>query len=228
MPEPGGTAIGPRPGRGYTLVVRGRFIAIEGLDGAGISTQARRLALRLDREGVSYYCTREPSDGPVGSQIRLALTGRLTVDPTTLALMFAADRSDHLHHAVEPRLRAGVHVVTERQVLSSLAYQGAQLGDRAWVRAINRENTRRLSPDLTLFLDVPPRTALARIDASRHARELFERPETLSTTRAAFLEAIDELRAEGQRVEVVDATQPIDRIEEQIAAKVLALIRGGA
>src|SRR6266542_2004506 len=103
--------------------MRGRFIALEGLDGAGISTQARRLAARLDKAGVNYYVTREPTDGPVGSQIRLALTGRLKVDPTTLALMFAADRSDHINHAVLPRLEAGVHVVSERGVLSSLAYQ---------------------------------------------------------------------------------------------------------
>jgi len=207
--------------------VRGRFVALEGLDGAGISTQARRLAARLDREGVNYYCTREPTDGPVGSHIRLALTGRLQVDPTTLALMFAADRSDHLHQVVGPRLAAGVHVVSERQVLSSLAYQGAQLGDRAWVRAINRENTRRLSPDLIVFLDVPPRLALERIDAGRHARELFETDDTLGATRAAFLEAIEELRGEGQRVEVVDATQPIERVEEQVAGIVIGLIRGG-
>lgn len=200
---------------------RGRFIALEGLDGAGISTQARRLSARLDRAGMSYFCTREPTDGPVGSQIRLALTGRLRVDPTTLALMFAADRADHLHHAVAPRLEKGVHVLTERQVLSSLAYQGAQLGDRAWVRAINRENLRFLPPDLTVFLDVPPHTALKRIDAGRHARELFERADTLAATRAAFLEAIDELRAEGHRFELLDATQPIDRLEEQIADLVI-------
>jgi dTMP kinase len=204
--------------------VRGRFIALEGLDGAGISTQTRRLAARLDRAGVNYYCTREPTDGPVGSQIRLALTGRLHVDPTTLALMFAADRSDHLHHAVAPRLDAGVNVVTERQVLSSLAYQGAQLGDRAWVRAINRENLRFLSPGLVVFLDVPPQTALDRIDAGRHARELFERADTLAATRAAFLEAMDELRADGHRFEVVDATQPIDEVEAQVAAVVLGYL----
>jgi dTMP kinase len=205
--------------------VRGRFIALEGLDGAGISTQTRRLAVRLDRAGVNYYCTREPTDGPVGSQIRLALIGRLNVDPTTLALMFAADRSDHLHHAVAPRLEAGVHVVTERQVLSSLAYQGAQLGDRGWVREINRENLRFLAPDLTVFLDVPPQTALKRIDAGRHARELFERADTLAATRTAFLAAMDELRADGHRFELVDATQPIDEVEEQIAAVVLASLK---
>ncbi|HEY3107635.1 MAG TPA: dTMP kinase [Chloroflexota bacterium] len=208
--------------------MRGRFIVLEGLDGAGISTQARRLAGRLDHETVSYYATREPTDGPIGSQIRLALTGRLELDPTTIALMFAADRSDQIRAVVLPRLEAGVHVLSERHVLSSLAYQGAQLGDPAWVREINRENMRALTPDLTIFLDVPPDMALRRIDAGRHARELFEQRDTLASTRAAFMDAIDAVRAAGARVEILDAAGPIAEIEEEIARLVLPLIQSGA
>ena len=205
--------------------MRGRFIVLEGLDGAGISTQARRLAGRLDGQAASYYCTREPTDGPIGSQIRLALTGRLRLDPVTIALMFAADRSDQLHAVVLPRLEAGVHVVSERHVLSSLAYQGAQLGDPAWVREINRESMRALTPDLTVFLDVPPDLALRRIDAGRHARELFEQRDTLASTRAAFLDAIEVVRAAGARIEILDATAPIAELEEQIARLVIPLLR---
>ena len=208
--------------------MRGRFIVLEGLDGAGISTQARRLAGRLDRETASYYSTREPSDGPIGSQIRLALTGRLKLDPTTIALMFAADRSDQIRAVVLPRLEAGLHVLSERHVLSSLAYQGAQLGDPAWVREINRENMRALTPDLTIFLDVPPDTALRRIDAGRHARELFEQRDTLASTRVAFMEAIEAVRAAGARVEILDAAGPIAEVEEEIARLVLPLIQSGS
>jgi dTMP kinase len=204
--------------------VRGRFIVLEGLDGAGISTQARRLAGRLDRQTASYYCTREPTDGPIGSQIRLALTGRLRLDPVTIALMFAADRSDQIRTSLLPRLEAGVHVVSERHVLSSLAYQGAQLGDPAWVRAINRENMRALTPDLTVFLDVPPDTALRRIDAGRHARELYEQQDTLASTRAAFMAAIEAVRADGARVEILDATRPIAALEDEVAELVLPLL----
>ena len=202
----------------------GRFIVLEGLDGSGISTQARRLAARLDRLGAPYFCTREPTDGPVGSQIRLALSGRLQVDPTTLALMFAADRSDHVHVVVRPRLEKGIHVVSERHVLSSLAYQGGQLGDPDWVREINRESMRAVSPDLTVFLDLDPDAALERIDAGRHARELFESPERLAATRAAFGRAIADLRAAGARVEVVDAARPIEAVEEKIADLVASIL----
>jgi dTMP kinase len=201
-----------------------RFIVLEGLDGSGISTQARRLASHLDLLGLPYYCTREPTDGPVGSQVRLALTGRLRVDPTTLALMFAADRSDHLHATVLPRLEKGIHVVSERHVLSSIAYQGAQLGDPAWVREINRQATRAVTPDLTIVLDLPPETALGRIDATRPGRELFEQADRLAATRAAFHDAIAELRSAGQRVELLDATAPIDEVAGRVAALVTALL----
>jgi dTMP kinase len=204
--------------------VRGRFVVLEGLDGSGISTQSRRLAGHLDSLKRPYFCTREPTDGPVGSQIRLALTKRLAVDPTTLALMFAADRSDHLHAVVLPRLEKGIHVVSERHVLSSIAYQGAQLNDPGWVREINRRTTDALTPDITLFFDLRPETALDRIDAARPSRELFEQADRLAATRAAFHAAIAELRAAGQRVEVIDASAPIDTVATRVAEIVSGLL----
>lgn len=202
----------------------GRFIVIEGLDGAGISTQARRLAAWLDERGVAYASAREPTDGPIGSQIRQALAGRLRLEPETLALLYAADRHDHIHAALLPRLRAGVTVVSERHVLSSLAYQGSQLGDLDWVRSINRYNLAAVTPDLTVFLDLPPETALERIDARRHARELFERPDTLARARVAFQAAIEVLRADGARIESVDATLPIPAVSARIAELVEPLL----
>lgn len=189
--------------------MRGRFVVLEGLDGAGISTQARRLVAALEERGVPCFGTREPSDSPIGGQIRAALAGRIELEPATLALLFAADRHDHVHHVLLPRLQTGRNVVSERHLLSSLAYQGAQLGDPEWVRTINRASRAALRPDLTVFLDAPPEASLARIDASRHARELFEQQETLAITRAAYLGEIDVLRAEGDRIEVVDATGSI-------------------
>src|SRR4051794_39709628 len=110
----------------------GRFIVIEGLDGAGTTTQTERLATRLREEGHRVLTTREPSDGPVGMLLRQALTGRLTLPGAhapladeTLALLFAADRTDHLASRVEPALGRGEVVLCDRYVLSSLAYQGA-------------------------------------------------------------------------------------------------------
>lgn len=197
--------------------MRGRFIVFEGLDGSGISTQARRLASSLDAREVPYFTTREPTDGPIGSQVRLALAKRIAFDPATLALMFAADRSDHIHAVIVPRLNAGIHVLCERYVLSSLAYQGASTGDANWIRSINGPNLAMLMPDLILFFDVPPGTALERIDAARHARELFEDVDTLALTREAFFDSIEWLRKQGCRVEVIDATAPIATVTASVA-----------
>lgn len=202
----------------------GRFIVIEGLDGSGISTQTRRLASALDARNEPYYCTREPSDGPIGSQIRLALTGRVAFAPETLALLFAADRLDHVQHAIKPRLEAGVHVLCERHVLSSLAYQGSELADVEWVATINRPATRAIAPDLTLFLDVPPEVSLQRIDAGRHTRELFEHEAGLERTRQAFGRAIDRVRSAGGRVDILDAARAIGDVADDILTRVLEII----
>ncbi|RKH38000.1 dTMP kinase [Corallococcus sicarius] len=147
----------------------GRFIVLEGLDGAGTTTQTERLAAALRADGHAVMTTREPSDGPVGTQLRQALTGRLGLPhgrgplaPETLALLFAADRTDHLHARVLPALEEGKVVLCDRYVLSSLAYQGASL-PMAWVDTVNAH---AVSPDLTLFIEMDPKVA-ARRRASR-------------------------------------------------------------
>ena len=104
----------------------GRFFVIEGLDGAGTTTQVHLLHRRL-RACRTVHLTREPSDGPAGLQIRLVLENRVKVDPAVLAALFAADRMDHLYHeegGILARLARGSDVITDRYYLSSLAYQG--------------------------------------------------------------------------------------------------------
>jgi dTMP kinase len=157
---------------------RGAFIVLEGIDGAGTTTQTNALREHFRQTGRKVFFTHEPSDGPVGMLIRLALQGRLvggnyathdeddssaggdaTFDPTALALLFAADRADHLAAQVKPNLDAGRIVVCDRYLLSTLAYQG-QTNDDAWLLQINRP---AIVPDLTLFLDLPPAEALERM-----------------------------------------------------------------
>src|SRR5262245_55399277 len=131
--------------------MRAPFIVFEGLDGAGTTTQAHRLVDSLNALGHESHFTREPSDGPIGTQIRQALAGRLglpggqRLTPDTLALLFAADRVDHLASEIVPLCERGVTVVCDRFMLSSVAYQGQEL-DPAFVRQIN---ARALPPDLT-------------------------------------------------------------------------------
>src|SRR3954451_20520064 len=157
----------------------GYFIVLEGTDGSGLSTQAALLRDHLQAAGRPAYLTKEPSDGPAGAMVRLALTRRLGYAPHTshapgaetspeswqplsdpvMALLYAADRLDHLRQDVEPRLARGVDVVCDRYRLSSLAYQS--LGaDLDWVTTLNSQARR---PDLTLFLDVLPEICRARM-----------------------------------------------------------------
>ena len=155
---------------------RGRFIVLEGLDGAGTTTQTERIAAVLRERGHRVLTTREPSDGPLGTQLRQALTRRLVrpdgapLTPETLALMFAADRTDHLASSILPALQAGQVVLSDRYLLSSLAYQGATL-PMAWIDEIN---ARARSPDLTLFVEVSTRTAARRRAGRGSPEELFE------------------------------------------------------
>jgi dTMP kinase len=113
---------------------RGLFVVLEGLDGAGTTTQCTALAERLRQAGPEVLTTREPSDGPIGTQIRQALAGRLSLPDRlapltapTLALLFAADRVDHAAAEVEPALARGAVVLCDRDLLGSLAYQTADL-----------------------------------------------------------------------------------------------------
>jgi dTMP kinase len=158
------------------IEVRGRFIVLEGPDGAGISTQSALLRDALLARGLRAYATKEPSSGPVGSVIRQALSHRLVYPPSepigneVMALLYAADRLDHVQIEVLPRLQAGIHVVCDRYRLSSYAYQGLTAGQE-WVRALN---SRALPPDLTLFVDVPPEVSQERIAHRGDRVELYE------------------------------------------------------
>lgn len=139
----------------------GFFLVLEGIDGAGTTTQATRLTRRFEAAGARVLQTAQPSTGPVGVRIREFLRQGAQgdpLDPGAMALLFAADRLDHLARAVEPALKEGRVVVCDRYVLSSLAYQGAFV-DVDWVAAING---RARAAHLTLFVDVDVETAHAR------------------------------------------------------------------
>ncbi len=203
---------------------RGHFIVLEGLDGAGTTTQTRRLASWLEGQGRKVHVTAEPSGGPVGGLVRQVLTGRVAggpegapFDPAALALLFAADRLDHVASEIRPRLVDGWDVVSDRFTLSSLAYQAATCGDARWVEAINGLAP---APDVTLFLQVSARTALRRRFAASARRDLFEVPAFQARVARAYQRGIARLRALGQRVEEVDGARPV---EEVTAALVRAM-----
>jgi dTMP kinase len=146
--------------------MRRPFIVLEGIDGSGTTSQVSALAQALRARGHRVVETREPSDGPVGRLLRERLDVRQeALAPEVLALLFAADRLDHVQREVEPALAAGAVVLSDRYILSSWAYQGLSC-DPTWLRALN---ARAPWPDSTLLLRVPAEVALERVRARRAA-----------------------------------------------------------
>ncbi len=206
----------------------GRLIVLEGLDGAGTTTQVERLAAALRAEGHSVLTTREPSDGPVGVLIRQALTGRLVLpgiggpEPLaqeTLALLYAADRTDHLRARVLPALEAGQVVLSDRSVLSSLAYQGASL-PMDWVE---RLNAYAVPADLTLFVEVPTAVAARRRAARGGPEELFDAEEKQRRISRQY-EAAIRLRGKREHVVRIDGDQPVEAVTADCLAQVRKLL----
>ena len=196
------------------------LIAIEGIDGAGTTTQARRLVDWLVAAGRPAHLTREPSTGPVGQLLRSVLSGGAgAVDPAAVALLFAADRVDHLEREIEPARRAGQVVVSDRYLLSSLAYQGLTV-PRAWVAEINR---RAPLPELTLLVDVPVEVAAERRRLRGGPEELFDALEVQRRVAEAYRAEAERARAAGLRVVVVDGRPEPDAVFAALAEAVGAL-----
>jgi dTMP kinase len=198
----------------------GRFIVLEGIDGSGTTTQAARLAASLRASGHAVVSTREPSDGPIGVVLRQALTRRLVgLSDRTLALLFAADRLDHLASVVEPALAQGKVVVSDRYVLSSLAYQGMRLPLR-WVETLNAAAR---PADLTLFLEVDPRTAARRRQGRGGTDELFDADEVQRAVARAYGRVVRK-HTRAQRVVRLDGRVSPDEVAREILSRVRAVL----
>lgn len=215
-------------------LTKGAFIVLEGIDGAGTTTHSARLVQALEAAGHAAYLTREPSNGPIGTLIRQVLSRRLVV-PTaegprppgfaTMALLFAADRMDHLEAEILPRLQRGEVVVSDRYDYSSVVYQSATSDDpeavAAWTRELNRYARR---PDLVLVLDVDVDEATRRRSSRRGEEEIFDADE-LQRRLASGYRALSRFFPE-DRVVFVDASQPIEAVAEEVRRQVLALLDG--
>lgn len=205
---------------------KGRFVVFEGLDGAGTTTQTGLLAGHLAGLGIDVETTNEPSTGPLGAVLRQALEGRLVLDPVTMALAFAADRTDHLfnaRHGVVRSLELGRWVLCDRYLLSSFGYQVSDEIDAGWLASANRH---ALRPDLTLFIDTPPAVCLARISARTVHRDLFENERALERTQVNYRAALDDPALAGPVV-VVDGDRPPAEVFADVLVHVAPLLQGG-
>jgi dTMP kinase len=200
----------------------GRFIAIEGLDGSGGTTQTRLLAATLTGMGLPVLTTREPSDGPVGRLIRAALKGAgspgtagedaAQLGDAVLSYLFAADRRDHLDREVLPALSKGTWVVSDRYLHSSLAYQSLAVG----FDLVASLNAGFPDPDLTVMLDLAPAQCLARIAARSNARDRFENAERLASVALGYERALAWASDRGARI----LRTPAEGSPESIAARI--------
>lgn len=198
----------------------GLLVALEGIDGAGTTTQVRLMAEALAARGVPVHPTRQPSDGPIGRLLREILGGaHQPVDATTMGLLFAADRADHLRREVEPALARGAVVVSDRWTHSSLAYQGTE-AQRGWIAELNRAAR---WPDLTVFLDVDPAVAAARRRAAGRPDELYDADTVQRRVAAGYREVMAERGRAGDRVVTLDGGRPSDELLREIVARVLTV-----
>lgn len=210
---------------------RGVFVVLEGIDGAGTTTQAERYAAYLRAQGRRVHITREPTAGPIGSLIRQALTHRIELREgnraQVLALLFAADRLDHVEHEIAPMIRGDVVVISDRYDLSSLAYQSTSAGlppaERAamvsWIRELNRHARR---PDVTVVLDVSPEVAADRRRTRGSARELFDDADLQSRLAAAYRRAED--LVPGDHVVHIDGDASTEAVTAAIAAALSTIV----
>lgn len=177
---------------------RGVFIVIEGLDGSGKTTQAKLLAARLSKSHRALY-TAEPSQGRIGTFIREScLYEEKRLLTPVEALLFAADRIEHVENEIKPALCEGRLVISDRYLYSSLAYQGSAGLSLSWIKTVNKN---ALKPDFAVFIDVPPEVVLKRLNRKK---SVMENLETQERVREIYLKSVDDgglVRIDGDKSE---------------------------
>ncbi len=188
---------------------RGAFIVFEGLDGSGSTTQASRLYEYLKHRERKVHLTKEPTHSLIGGLIRSQLTQDWKSNPECLQLLFTADRAHHLEKEIEPLLKQGITVISDRYILSTIAYGGLNLDSR-WLKIINE---RFIFPDITFLIKVSARVSLEeRIGKNRFALELFEEKKKLQQVWKNYQAAAKQF----PNVKIVDGEWDIELVSEEI------------
>jgi len=205
------------------MSTRGRFITLEGIDGAGKSTHLSFIADLLTRRGVSVRVTREPGGTRLGEKLReLLLDPKQTVHPDTETLLLFAARQEHLHSVIRPALAAGQCVVCDRFTDATFAYQGWGRGiDLTKLETLESWVQGQLQPDLTLYFDVPTEVARERIEATR-TRDRFEQEQQ------AFFERVrngylDRAARHPHRIRILDSQRPLTDIQKELESIIIRI-----
>jgi dTMP kinase len=185
------------------------FIAFEGLDGSGSSTQSKLLAERLEKNGHAVLKTKEPTrDTHIGKIIREILQYKWKVSPRTLQLLFTADRSEHLKNTIEPALKNGQVVVTDRYFFSTIAY-GAMDVQIRWLKTLCKYFR---IPDITFLFKLDPQTCIKRIAGRGSDYELFEKAEKLEKIWTNY----EKVAEDYENFYIIDANKTIEEISDEI------------
>jgi dTMP kinase len=191
------------------------FIVFEGLDGAGTTTQARLLSDHLTATGRSVFLTCEPTDGPIGRLIREILSGSATVTHHALAMLYAADRHDHLYggQGMLEQLRDHDLVISDRYFYSSVAYQAVDVPKED----VLSYNAPYPHPMIIIYIDTPVSECLKRIDTSRDSRDIFEHEHFQQAVYENYEQMFSEISEQIMFCRI-DGRLPIDQIHRQITS----------
>jgi dTMP kinase len=197
------------------------FIAFEGIDGSGKSTQVKLLTQKLENTGHKVYATFEPTDSPIGKMIRDIFSGRMEADHKVIAGLFVADRLDHLlnkKNGVLKMLNEGYTVITDRYYFSSYAYHSPYMS-MDWVIEANRLSVELLRPDINIYIDISAEESMHRIAKGRTSTELYETLDNLKQVKNLYAEAFEKLK-DVEKIASING----ERTEQVIAADVWKIV----
>lgn len=201
------------------------FIALEGIDGSGKSTQTKLLTEQLTARGHKVYSTFEPTNNQIGKLIRDILRGNAKADHRVIAGLFVADRLDHLlneEYGIVKKLQEGYTVIMDRYLFSSYAYQGAHM-NIDWVIQANAMSAEILRPDVNIFIDVSPEISMHRVHTNRENVELFETLDSLKLVRSKYMEAFEKQK-DVENIFSVDGNRTPELIAQDIWQKVQTMM----
>jgi dTMP kinase len=203
------------------------FIAFEGIDGSGKSTQVQKLSAWLTAQGHKVYITSEPTESPIGKMIRDIFNHRMEGDQRVIAALFAADRLNHLLHSEDGiirKLKEGYTVITDRYYFSSYAYHTVHGIDMDWVIDLNRVSASLLRPDLNIYIDIAPEKSMERLIRGRTTMEMYETLDNLTAVHQTYSEAFKRMKDQ-ENICFIDGSQSEAEVALDIQSQVLALFR---
>ncbi len=193
------------------------FIALEGIDGSGKSTQIKLLAEHFIQAGHKVYTTFEPTDSPIGLMIRKIFKHEMEADHKVIAGLFVADRLYHLldkENGILKKLEEGYTVISDRYYFSSYAYHSVHM-PMQWVIDANAMSAALLQPDLNIYIDISPELSMQRIHEGRSSKELYETVENLTAVRNEYFSAFELLQST-EKVFITDGNKKTDAVAADI------------